>query len=75
MRVLFCDKNDNLAVCKVLSLSYNKDKKQMRLLAQSSERELLFSNITPSVFRYYVKKLYLEGFVNLSCYKVYEEKE
>lgn len=74
MRAMYTDENDNLAVCRILSMTYDKDKRQMLLKTQGDVSELLFSAITPSVFRYYVKKLFLEGFINLSCYKAIKKE-
>lgn len=74
MRAMYTDENDNLAVCKIISLTFDKEKRQMLLKPQSEQYELLFSGITPSVFRYYVKKLFLEGYINLSCYKAVKKE-
>ena len=74
MRAMYTDENDNLAVCKIMSLTFDKDKRQMHLKAQEDSADLIFSGITPSIFRYYVKKLFLEGYINLSCYKAIKKE-
>lgn len=72
MRLIYTDSNGSLAVCRIISLSYDTSDGTMSVRPESSDKdkyEIVFHNISHSAYKYYAKKLFLEEALNLAILK------
>lgn len=70
MRIIFTDENKGLTVCEICLLSFDESEGIMSAVpTKSCKYEIHFHGLNQSAYRYYAKKMFADGTLNLSCMK------